>query len=124
MIDRMHSDSGTGHTVVLSVTFVARDGFHRELRKAAEANASASRVLEPGCLQFDLIQLDDGSGLMFCEQFVDPAALQAHYETEHYRRWKRAVDEYVRPGSMVKNIGRLLPTAPNTASPTVERNRL
>jgi autoinducer 2-degrading protein len=44
---------------------------------------------EPGCKRFVVSQkLDDPTVFTFQEEFVDEAALQAHYETPHFAKWK------------------------------------
>lgn len=103
----MFDGSRPAGTVALAVTFSARDGHHLDLRRAAQENAAASRELEPGCVQFDLVQLEEPGEFLFCEQFTDAAAFEAHFDTDHYRRWRRAVERHVVPGSMIKKMGRL-----------------
>lgn len=44
---------------------------------------------EPGCRRFVVSQkLDDPAVFTFQEEFVDEAALQAHYDSPHFARWK------------------------------------
>ncbi len=46
---------------------------------------------EPGCHRYDLFQAESPSGArIFCliEKYADPAAIQAHRETPHYKEYR------------------------------------
>ncbi|MEJ5223846.1 MAG: putative quinol monooxygenase [Anaerolineales bacterium] len=58
-----------------------------EFLSEAAANARASR-LEPGVLQFDLLQhAEMPTKFMLYEIYTDAAALEAHRATPHFARW-------------------------------------
>ncbi len=55
------------------------EAMFRELRDASRA--------EPGCLRYDVARGDDDtSAFMLWEEYADRAALDAHYESEHFKR--------------------------------------
>lgn len=62
-------------------------------KKVTLDNTHNSR-LEPGIVQFALIQQqDDPTKFIILEAFKDEAAIEAHRQTPHYRRWKEAVPD-------------------------------
>ncbi len=53
----------------------------------AAANAAESRK-EPGVIQFDLLRRTDAQNqFMLYEVYKDEAALEAHRQTAHFKRW-------------------------------------
>ena len=71
-------------SVILQVDPARVDYFMECIRNQAE-----NSVKEPGCHRFVVSQkLDDPTVFTFQEEFVDEAALQAHYETPHFAKWK------------------------------------
>jgi quinol monooxygenase YgiN len=93
--------------IVIVLRFRAVDGHIDQARQAAQATATASRELEPGCIQFDVVELDEPGWLMLCEQFLDEEAIDQHLGYDHYRRWRDALQRHVVPESMVKTTGLL-----------------
>ena len=67
---------------------------HREqfLQLALE-NAQLSRDLEPGCLQFDVVNdPDDPNHIVFYEVYQDAAAFEVHQQSGHFKHYlERAV---------------------------------
>ena len=60
-------------------------------RAATLVNARLS-LLEPGVLQFDVLQqADDPAKFVFVEIYRDAAAAAAHKETPHYPVWRDTV---------------------------------
>ena len=56
--------------------------------------AAASLEREPGCLRFDVCEVeDDPTGFVLYEVYADSAAYEAHGQTEHFARWSRAAGE-------------------------------
>jgi len=71
-------------TVIVNVDPARVDYF----LECARDQAAASQK-EPGCRRFAVSQkLDEGHVFTFQEEFVDEAALQAHYDSPHFARWK------------------------------------
>ena len=63
----------------------ARDAFIA----VATDDARSSTRDEPGCLRFDVLQSsEDPDTFMFYEVYRDSAALEAHRQTPHYKRWQ------------------------------------
>lgn len=62
---------------------------------ATRANASAS-VREPGNVRFDVLRsAEDPTRFLLYEAYRDAAGAAAHKETEHYRRWREAVADWM-----------------------------
>ena len=82
---RSPSAGGRRVTVVLAVTWVAKEG---ESDAVAEILAQAiplSRA-EPGCLQYDVHRdRDDPNRFFLFERYVDEAALEAHGASPHFQ---------------------------------------
>ena len=71
-------------SVILQVDPTRVDYFLECIKEQA-----AGSNTEPGCRRFVVSQkLDDPAVFTFQEEFIDEAALQAHYETAHFARWK------------------------------------
>lgn len=74
--------------VVLVVNCRIKPGKVEELMAALHANAAAARTTEPGCLQFDvLVDPVDPTRIMYYEVYRDQAAIEAHAQTDHHKRW-------------------------------------
>lgn len=74
--------------VVLVVNCRIKPGKVDELMAALLANAKAARETEPGCLQFDvLVDKDDPTKIMYYEVYRDQAAIEAHAQTAHHKKW-------------------------------------
>lgn len=86
-----------------------------QFEDAIAANARASVRDEPGCLYFDVIQLDsERQRYAFYEIYRDRDAFTIeHRSATHYAAWKVAVAETVVPGSQTISEGaRLFGAAP------------
>jgi (4S)-4-hydroxy-5-phosphonooxypentane-2,3-dione isomerase len=60
---------------------------------ALKENAAAS-VREPGCREFDiLLSQKDPNHVLIVEVYDDAAAVQAHRETEHYKKYAAAIKD-------------------------------
>ena len=46
---------------------------------------------EPGCVSFRVYSGEQAGDLLILSEWVDDAALQAHYATPHYRRYRDSV---------------------------------
>lgn len=70
-------------------------GREDDFRQATLENARQS-LLEPGIARFDVVQsIDDASSFMLVEAYRDAAAPAAHKETEHYKKWRDAVEPWM-----------------------------
>ena len=72
-------------TVVLAVTWVAREGESDAVAELLRRMIPLSRA-EPGCLQYDVHgDPDDPNRFFIFERYVDDAALDAHAASPHFR---------------------------------------
>ncbi len=72
-------------TVVLAVTWVARDGEREVVAELLRRMTPLSRA-EPGCLQYDVYQVaDDPDTFFLFERYADEAALEAHGASAHFQ---------------------------------------
>ena len=63
-----------------------------EFKRATVRNRAGS-MREPGVLRFDLLQSDtDPQHFILYEVYRDERATLDHKETEHYQRWRDAVE--------------------------------
>lgn len=63
--------------------------FPRERADEAEAmlrELRAASLREPGCAGYDVARGEDGTTFVLYEQWRDQAALDEHYDTEHFQR--------------------------------------
>jgi quinol monooxygenase YgiN len=72
-------------TVVLAVTWVAKDGEADTVAEILRQATTLSRA-EPGCLQYDVHRdRDDPNRFVLFERYVDEAALEAHGASPHFQ---------------------------------------
>ena len=91
------------------VTLQVRPGRRAEFQAGIAANAEASVRDEPGCLRFDVCELEGGEDrLVFYELYVDAAAVDAHRATPHFAAWRAVAERILVPGSQVNTPGDLL----------------
>jgi autoinducer 2-degrading protein len=73
-------------TIVLAVTWVAKDGEADAVAELLRQVTPLSRA-EPGCLQYDVHRdRDDRNRFFLFERYVDEAALEAHGASPHFRQ--------------------------------------
>ena len=74
--------------VVLHVTIRIKPEHVSEFMEVARYDAEHSEKDEPGCLRFDVIRdRDDPTRFYFYEVYRDEAALEAHRQTPHFKRY-------------------------------------
>lgn len=72
-------------TVVLAVTWVAREGEREAVAELLRRLTPLSRA-EPGCLQYDAHRdPDDPDRFFLFERYTDEAALGAHSTSSHFQ---------------------------------------
>lgn len=82
---------GSQETVHVLATYFAAIGEEEELIATLLALIEPSRA-EAGCLRYDLVRSEDGSGeLVFIEEWASEEALELHRQTEHLRAAKEKV---------------------------------
>lgn len=70
-------------------------------------NAAASKRDEPGCLQFDVVQVaDDPNLVLLYETYENAQAFSAHRKTPHFLSFDKAVahmiaDKVLRTGAVI-----------------------
>jgi quinol monooxygenase YgiN len=73
--------------ITLIATYVLNPGHDAELQEYLREVIPATRA-EPGCHTFDVNRSkDDELTLVFYERYEDEAALDAHRETPHFKRY-------------------------------------
>jgi len=81
-------DSGTEAFVVVAEFEVKADCV-RDFLALARDDARHSLADEPGCRQFDIVQLDETPArVMFYEVYDDRAAFDTHLQTPHLYRFR------------------------------------
>ena len=56
----------------------------------------AASLQDAGCLSYDVhMSLSDPDRIVFIERWADRAALDAHFQTEHFRSWRAAIAPHV-----------------------------
>jgi autoinducer 2-degrading protein len=91
------------------VTVQVRPGRRAEFQAGIAANAEASVRDEPGCLRFDVCELEGGEDrFVFYELYVDADAFAAHRASPHFQRWRAVAEQTVVPGSQVNSPGTLV----------------
>ena len=79
--------------LVVHVHIHVKEGLEQAFIEASLENARHSRQ-EPGIAQFDLLrQKDDPRRFILVEAYRTPEAPAAHKETEHYQRWRDAMED-------------------------------
>ena len=68
----------------LIVDFEVKDGMMEQFLPVMKENARASVANEPGCLQFDVLQVQgEPNRVVLFEVYQDEAAFQAHMKMPH-----------------------------------------
>jgi (4S)-4-hydroxy-5-phosphonooxypentane-2,3-dione isomerase len=81
--------------IVTLVHVWVREPFLNAFLEATEENHRNS-VLEPGNLRFDILQDErDPAKFVFYEVFESDAAVAAHKETAHYKKWRDTVADWM-----------------------------
>lgn len=79
--------------VCVIATVFAAAGKEEELKAACLAMVPPTR-LEPGCICYDVHQVNDAAGtIVFYENWKDMAAFEAHTETEHFKQFFEVVEK-------------------------------
>ena len=81
--------------ISIFVTIQIKDGFADQFTEASFGDAQGSVRDEPGCYRFDIL-LDDSDPNRFhlYEVYQDAAALDAHREAPHYKKWRSTVEDW------------------------------
>jgi len=71
-----------------------KSGSEAQFEELANQMANASRR-EEGCLEYGLWRTDVVGQYTFIERYKDPAAVDAHRKSEHFRQIGRAMGAYM-----------------------------
>jgi quinol monooxygenase YgiN len=81
--------------IVLHVTLQVKSEHVAEFLEVARYDATHSENDEPGCLRFDVVQdRDDAQRFYFYEVYRDEAALAAHRESAHFKRYAEKTKDW------------------------------
>ncbi len=76
---------------------------HIDAFKAACLAIATSSRQEPGNLRFEVFQqADDPSQFSLLEQYESPQALAAHFQSEHFARWRDITGNLIVEGRSYK----------------------
>jgi (4S)-4-hydroxy-5-phosphonooxypentane-2,3-dione isomerase len=68
-------------------------------------------IMEPGNRRFDVLRLNDQpTHFRLYEVYVDEAAFKAHQQTQHYLRWRDAVEPFM---AVKRSAEKLISLFPN-----------
>jgi quinol monooxygenase YgiN len=82
--------------VVLHVTVQVKPKHVAQFLEQVRYDAEHSENDEPGCLRFDVIQdRDDPNRFYYYEVYRDEAALDAHRQTPHFKRYSETVQPWL-----------------------------
>jgi quinol monooxygenase YgiN len=71
-----------------------KSGLEAKFEELAKQLVHDSR-LEEGCLEYGLWRTDGAGEYTFIERYKDPAAVDAHRNSEHFRQIGRAMGAYI-----------------------------
>lgn len=81
--------------ISIFVTIKIKDGYREQFMEASLGDGQGSVRDEPGCFRFDILQNDDDPNLFHLyEVYADAAALDAHREAPHYKKWRSTVGDW------------------------------
>ena len=81
--------------IYLISTAQLKPGMRDKCLAPARVCIEASRK-DPGCIAYDLnLSLTDPDRMVFVEVWESRAALDAHFQTAHFRAWRTAIADYV-----------------------------
>ena len=74
------------------VTIRIKPGFTDQFTQASFGDAQGSVKDEPGCFRFDILKNSSDPNLFHLyEVYADEAALEAHRNAPHYKKWRGTV---------------------------------
>lgn len=77
------------------VTIQIKPGFREQFAEASLRDAQGSVRDEPGCFRFDVLEdASDPNRFHLYEVYAGDAALAAHREAPHFKRWRETVQDW------------------------------
>ena len=81
--------------ITIFVTIHVKPGHREQFTEASFGDAQGSVRDEPGCFRFDILQDDsDPNRFHLYEVYTDEAALEAHRNAPHFKKWRATVQDW------------------------------
>ena len=81
--------------ISIFVTLQVKGEFREQFMEASLGDAQGSVRDEPGCFRFDILQSnEDPNRFHLYEVYQDDAALEAHRNAPHYKKWIETVEDW------------------------------
>ena len=81
--------------ISIFVTIQIKSAFNERFREASLGDAQGSVKDEPGCYRFDILQANTNLNRWYLyEVYSDEAALEAHRNAPHYKKWLETVQDW------------------------------
>ena len=76
-------------------TLKIKPGMEKEFEAVAKELVAKVNASEPGCRLYALHHGEQPNTYVFMERYADPAAVEAHRATDHYKTLGRKLGEYL-----------------------------
>ena len=81
--------------ISIFVTIRIKEGFSDQFTEASFGDSQGSVRDEPGCCRFDILKNTEEPNLFHLyEVYEDEAALDAHRNAPHYKKWRSTVEDW------------------------------
>ena len=81
--------------ISIFVTIQVKAGFREQFAEASLGDAQGSVRDDPGCFRLEILQDDsDPDRFHLYEVYADQAALEAHRQAPHYKKWRETVQDW------------------------------
>ena len=81
--------------ISIFVTIRIKEGFSDQFTEASFGDSQGSVRDEPGCFRFDILKNTEEHNLFHLyEVYEDEAALDAHRNAPHYKKWRSTVEDW------------------------------
>ena len=81
--------------ISIFVTIRIKEGFSDQFTEASFGDSQGSVRDEPGCFRFDILKSTEEPNLFHLyEVYEDEAALDAHRNAPHYKKWRSTVEDW------------------------------
>ncbi|HMS55355.1 MAG TPA: putative quinol monooxygenase [Fimbriimonadaceae bacterium] len=98
--------------VILAASMKIKEEFMTPFRRAAYAMLPISRA-EPECVHYHFyIDPHDDNGYLWFEKWASREALEAHFQTSHFKSFMEIIENMLREPTVVETFDVVLPGAP------------
>jgi quinol monooxygenase YgiN len=88
--------------IVLAAKFTGKPGRKNEILRLVDIVKPLSRA-ESGCLTYDFYEKQpEGNEFLFFEEWRDQAALDAHFATQHFADFVKAIPELIEGAPQIR----------------------